>query len=62
MSRGGREGNNALTKDDGPSNSLISGNSIAEFIMAEPNVTPSVVEQLIKLKVLRLITYLSILR
>ena len=60
MSRGGREGNNALCKNDGPDgrtsseyvNSHSSFQSIAEFVMAEPNVTLAVVEKLLELKVL----------
>ena len=57
MSRGGREGNNALCKDDGPSVSSVFSvssqhkHAIADFVMAEPNVTLAVVEKLLELKV-----------
>ena len=54
MSRGGREGNNALCKENGPINIHSSG--IACWVMSEPNLSISVVEKLMEVKVLE---YLS---
>ena len=50
MSRGGREGNNALCKENGPINIHSSG--IACWVMSEPNISISVVEKLMEVKVL----------
>ena len=52
VSRGGREGNNALCKKNGPVTNTPQ--SIAEFVMSEPNVTLAVVEKLMDKKVHRL--------
>ena len=60
MSRGGREGNNALCKDDGPSVSRQDSQAIADFVMAEPNVTLAVVEKLLELKVHHVYIYIYI--
>ena len=46
MSRGGREGNNALCKKDGPE--PIDSQSLAEFTLAEPTTTVLIIEALIK--------------
>ena len=49
MSRGGREGNNALCKQYGPVN--IDSSELADWVMSEPNVSLAVVEKLIDVKV-----------
>ena len=49
MSRGGREGNNALCKENGPVNIKYCG--IEEWVMAEPNPSLSVIEKLLEIKV-----------
>ena len=49
MSRGGREGNNALCKQYGPVN--IDSSDLADWVMSEPNISITVVEKLIDIKV-----------
>ena len=52
MSRGGREGNNALCKNDGPvSLHMLNSHNIAGFVLSEPNVNLAVVKKLIELQV-----------
>ena len=49
MSRGGREGNNALCKQYGPIN--IDSSELADWVMSEQNISLAVVEKLIDIKV-----------
>ena len=49
MSRGGREGNNSLCKQYGPVK--IDSSELADWVMSEPNVSLTVVEKLIDVKV-----------
>ena len=58
MSRGGREGNNALCKENGPVNIKYCG--IEEWVMAEPNPSLFVIEKLLDIKVSIISSYLKI--